>query len=96
MEHYPEGEFKAWMQFAQKESHDRYYLFGLKGRRGVNLHRRHKNALCRPLLRPGGARRFLGEKGGGKFVRIDNNFYGTVFAFQTGYVLQKVEFVLLC
>ena len=31
MEHYPEGEFKAWMQFAQKESHDRYYLFGLKG-----------------------------------------------------------------
>lgn len=28
MEHYPEGEFKAWMQFAQKESHDRYYLFG--------------------------------------------------------------------
>ena len=31
MEHYPEGEFKAWMQFAQKKSYDRYYLFSLKG-----------------------------------------------------------------
>ena len=30
MEHYPEGEFKAWLQFAQRDTHNRYYLFSLK------------------------------------------------------------------
>ena len=27
MEYYPEGEFRAWLQFARKETHNRYYLF---------------------------------------------------------------------
>ena len=30
MEYYPEGEFKAWMQFAQRDTRNRYYLFSLK------------------------------------------------------------------
>ena len=30
MEHYPDGEFKAWMEYAKRDSHNRYYLFSLK------------------------------------------------------------------
>lgn len=30
VEQYPEGEFKAWLKFANAESRNRYYLFGLK------------------------------------------------------------------
>ena len=31
MENYPEGEFKAWMKFAGRDTHNRYYLFSLPG-----------------------------------------------------------------
>lgn len=30
MEHYPEGEFKAWLKFANRSTHNRYYLFSVK------------------------------------------------------------------